>query len=104
MNVDTTFLNPTYEEEIYIEILEYFYLVNLEITKDTHYMRLLKSLYRLKQALRVWFEIVKSFFHKIRLKVRDSDLNLFLNKGVYILLFIDDMLIIRNHIDVDKIK
>ena len=52
MNVDTTFLNPTYEEEIYIKILEYFYLVNLEITKDIHYMRLLKSLYRLKQAPR----------------------------------------------------
>jgi hypothetical protein len=38
------------------------------------------------------------------LKLGDSDLNLFISKGVYLLLFVDDMLIIKDYKLVDSIK
>ena len=38
------------------------------------------------------------------LKLGNSDLNLFISKGVYLLLFIDDMLIIKDYKLVDNIK
>ena len=57
-------------------------------------MKLLKTLYGLKQAPREWFLMVKDFFESLGLKSADSDPNLFVGKGVYILLFVDDMLIV----------
>ena len=38
------------------------------------------------------------------LKLGDSDLNLFIGRGVYLLLFVDDMLIIRDRKLVNNIK
>jgi hypothetical protein len=57
------------------------------------YLKLNKSLYSLKQALRKWFYMVKSFFESIGLKSADANPNLFIGNRVYILLFVDDMLI-----------
>jgi hypothetical protein len=103
-DVDTAFLNPNYEEEIYMEVPDYFELVMPGITRQTYYLQLLKSLYGLKQAPRAWFELVKSEFHKLGLKASDADPNLFIGKGVYILLFVDDMLIIGSRPHVNAIK
>ena len=104
LDVDTAFLNPDCEEEIYMEVPDYFDSIMPGITKHTHYFQLLKSLYGLKQAPRAWFELVKMEFQKLGLKAGDSDLNLFIGKGVYILLFVDDMLIVGKRIQVDDIK
>jgi hypothetical protein len=57
------------------------------------YLKLNKSFYGLKQALREWFYIVKNFFESIGLKSADANSNLFIGNGVYILLFVDDMLV-----------
>jgi len=74
------------------------------ITRQTHYLQLLKSLYGLKQAPRAWFELVKSEFHKLGLKASDADPNLFIGTGVFILLFVDDMLLIGARPELDAIK
>ena len=55
MDVNTAFLNPDCEEEIYMQVPDYFKLIMPGITKHTYYLQLLKSLYGLKQALRAWF-------------------------------------------------
>ena len=49
VDIDTTFLNPTLEEEIYIEVPKFLEEVFLELkgVKDT-YLKLNKALYRLK--------------------------------------------------------
>jgi len=52
MNVNIAFLNPDCEEEIYMQVPDYFELIMPGIIKHTHYLQLLKSLYRLKQAPR----------------------------------------------------
>jgi hypothetical protein len=48
--------------------------------------------------------MVKKEFDKLGLQASNLDPNLFIGKGVYILLFVDDMLIIRNYKQVDSIK
>ena len=53
MEVNTVFLNPELKEEIYIEIPEYFKLLYLNIDFIRKYLRLRKSIYGLKQALRI---------------------------------------------------
>ena len=104
MDVNTAFLNPDCEEEIYMQVPDYFKLIMPGITKYTHYLQLLKSLYRLKQAFRAWFQLVKKEFSKLGLKLGNSDSNLFISKGVYLLLFVNDMLIIRDRKPVNNIK
>ena len=87
-----------------MQVLEYFELIMPGITRQTHYLQLLKSLYGLKQAPRAWFELVKSEFHKLGLKASNADPNLFIGTGVFILLFVDDMLLIGSRPELDAIK
>jgi hypothetical protein len=58
----------------------------------------------LKQAPRIWFQEVRKFFENIGLKATHSDPNLFIGNGVYILLYVDDMLIIGNRGNIDAVK
>ncbi|KAI0999467.1 hypothetical protein K3495_g8730 [Podosphaera aphanis] len=48
--------------------------------------------------------MVKDFFMELGLKTGNSDPNLFIGLGVYMLLFVDDMLIVEKRPNVDKIK
>jgi hypothetical protein len=107
VDVRTAFLNPTLQEEIYMQIPD---LLRESLPKlkgvDDAYLKLNKSLYGLKQAPREWFYMVKSFFESIGLKSADADPNLFIGNRVYILLFVDDILVAgkQQHIDVAKAK
>ena len=87
-----------------MQVPDYFKLIIPGITKHTHYLQLLKSLYKLKQAPRAQFQLVKKEFSKLGLKPGELDPNLFISKGVYLLLFVDDMLIIGDYKLVDDIK
>ncbi|KAI1002158.1 hypothetical protein K3495_g6042 [Podosphaera aphanis] len=100
----TAFLNPPLKEETYLEIPPIFELLDPSANRNTHYLKLNKSLYGLKQAPHEWFMMVKDFFVKLGLKAGNSDPNLFIGLGVYILLFVDDMLIVGKRLSVDKIK
>src|SRR5882757_6634255 len=77
----------------------------LKGVKDT-YLKLNKLLYGLKQALREWFYIVKKFFKSIGLKSAKANPNLFIGNEVYILLFVNNMLIVRKrqHLNITKIR
>ena len=87
-----------------MQVPDYFELIMPGITKYMHYLQILKSLYGLKQAPKAWFQLVKKEFSKLGLKPGNSDPNLFISKGVYLLLFVDNMLIIRDCKLVDNIK
>jgi len=78
---------------------------NLKGVKDV-YLKLNKLLYGLKQAPREWLHIVKKFFKSIGLKLAKADPNLFIGNRVYILLFVDNMLIVgkRRYLDIIKIR
>jgi hypothetical protein len=92
--IETAFLNPLLQEQIYMQIPDLLrdFKPNLKGVKDV-YLKLNKLLYSLKQALREWFYIVKKFFKSIGLKSAEADPNLFIGNKVYILLFINDILI-----------
>jgi len=77
----------------------------LKGVKDV-YLKLNKLLYGLKQALREWFQMVKKFFKSIGLKAANANPNLFIGNKVYILLFINDILIIgkRRYLNITKTR
>ena len=74
MDVKSTFLNGELEEEVYIEQPKGFPLTE---EKDM-VCRLKKALYRLKQELRTWYEILDKYLEKLRFSkgIRDSNLYL----------------------------
>jgi len=94
INVKTAFLNPPLQEQIYMQIPDLLrdFEPDLKGVKDT-YLKLNKSLYGLKQVPREWFYMVKKFFKSIGLKSVNANPNLFIGNKIYILLFIDNMLI-----------
>ena len=104
MDVATAFLNSELSEEIYIEIPELFELLYCNNNLDRKCLKLNKSLYRLKQAPRVWFLVVCQFFDQLGLYPSKADPNLFLRIGVFLMLFVNDMLIISNRGDVNSTK
>ena len=53
MDIETAFLNPTLSEDIYMEIPQHFDLIHPELKDKQAYLKLNKSLYRLKQAPRI---------------------------------------------------
>ncbi|KAI0994703.1 hypothetical protein K3495_g13478 [Podosphaera aphanis] len=104
LDVETAFLNPKLEEEIFMEDPQFFQLVHPNVNRDTHHLKLNKSLYGLKQAPLAWFNEVKSHFAKIGLRGGDANPNLFLGRNVYVLLYVDDMLIIGTKRAVESVK
>ena len=98
------FLNTLLSKEIYIEAPELFELLYPDIDLSLKYLLLLKSLYGLKQAPRVWFQAVYQFFREINLLLSTLDPNLFIGMGIFLLLVVDDMLIISKRDDVELIK
>ncbi|ESZ89916.1 Gag-Pol polyprotein [Sclerotinia borealis F-4128] len=113
MDVDIVFLNekltdtkilmeiPQFFEEVFPEIKEML-LKSLQGTKV--FLKLKKSLYSLKQTPRIWWLAVKKFLKNIGLTASSADPNLFIGNGVYILLYMDNLLIIGNRTNIDKIK
>lgn len=104
IDVNTAFLNPTLKEDIYMEIPQFLDELIPELRGSQAYVKLNKALYGLKQAPREWFFLVKTFFEDLGLKSSTADPNLFTGRGVYILLFVDDMLIAGKRTQVDLMK
>jgi len=63
-----------------------------------------KALYGLKQAPRLWYEDIDGFLHSIGFKQSAEDPNLYLQPGVLLLLYVDDLLIAYNGIKGHEIK
>jgi hypothetical protein len=104
VDVETAFLNTPLKEEVYMYIPEFFHLLYPDMNFDGLSLRLLRSLYGLKQAPRSWFQEVNSFFSSIGFKPAEADPNLFVRRGVHILLYVDDMLVIGKRDAVDAAK
>ncbi|GJY28084.1 zinc finger, CCHC-type containing protein [Tanacetum coccineum] len=106
MDVKTTFLNGDLDEEMYMKQLEGFVMPG----NEHKVCKLVKSLYRLKQAPKLWHQkfdevVLSSSFHlnqSDKCVYRKFDTS---GKGVIICLYVDDMLIFRTNQDqVDKTK
>lgn len=98
MDVKCAFLNGQLNEEIYMQQPEGFEDGTNRVCK------LQKSIYGLKQASRMWNERFHQFMIKIGFKRCSSDHCLYTRIGngtvCYILLYVDDLLIISNDIKI----
>lgn len=97
MDVNSAFLNGELKEEIYMQQPEGF------IKDKSKVCKLIKSLYGLKQASRVWYQRFDEFIIRKGFKRCESDQCLYTkfenNDVQYILLFVDDLIIISNTMD-----
>jgi len=55
-----------------------------------------KALYGLKQAPRLWYEDIDGYLQSIGFRQSAEDPNLYLQQGVLLVLYVDDLLIAHN--------
>jgi len=118
MDVVTAFLNPTIDRDnIYMEIsLGIDWLVSSggasngsasngsvsngsasnESASSGSILILQKALYVLKQAPRLWYEDIDEYLQSIGFRQTAEDPNLYLQQGVLLVLYVDDLLIAHN--------
>lgn len=78
LNVNPVFLNGELEEEVYVIQPEGFIVQG----KEEKVYRLVKALYRLKQALRAWYSKIDSFFQENGFQKSENDPTLYVKKKV----------------------
>ena len=103
LDVKSVFLNGELKEEVYLEQPEGF----VQKGKEQLVCRLKKSLYRLKQATRSWYEKIDSFFLQHGYNRSKNDPNLYTMKDekgciVLISLYVDDLIITGDVVDLIK--
>jgi hypothetical protein len=100
--VVTAFLNSDVEEEIYIQFLQGLEVPE-EFTKGAPALRLLKAVYGLKEALRLWNDGVNATLHRLKCSRCDSVPCLYVRKEksefVIIALFVYDHIVTSNSSD-----
>ena len=88
INVIIIFFYEDVEKKIYMKLL-------IEYKQNIKICRLRKAFYDLKQFSRMWYNIFASFFKKYEFVFLDVDLNVFFNKKFIIVIYIDDILLIK---------
>lgn len=91
MDVKTAFLNGNIKQEVFVEKPEGFVLHS----RESHVCRLLKTLYGLKQALKVWYERIDGSTKDLGFRKNDIDSNIYLrvikNQPLILVLYVDDL-------------
>ena len=92
MDVKSTFLNRTLEEEVYIEQPEGFRLTE----KPDYVRKLKKALYGLKEAPRAWFSILDQYLQQQGYKRGTIDSNLYIKikeeNMIFVVVYVDDII------------
>jgi hypothetical protein len=92
MDVKSTFLNGTLEEEVYLEQPEGF-----KLTENQDYVcKLKKALYGLKQAPRAWFSRLDNYLQQQGYKRGTTDNNLYIKieeqNMIVVVVYVDDII------------
>jgi hypothetical protein len=102
MDVKTTFLHGDMEENIYMKQPEGFVVKG---KKELVY-KLKKSLYGLKQSPRMWYQKFDTYILELGFVRRKVDHYVYSkqvgNHFIYVVLYVDDMLLVGNNMDVIK--
>ncbi|CRG92846.1 hypothetical protein PISL3812_09917 [Talaromyces islandicus] len=88
MDVKTAFLYGYIDHEIYVEQPHHMTDGTAKVCK------LRKALYGLKQAPRIWYQTLTNFLRTLGFEPINADLGIFVRSGVYIAVYVDDLLII----------
>jgi hypothetical protein len=100
LDVKTAFLHGVLQEEIFMEQPQGFEVEGGACCK------LVKSLYGLKQASRAWYERLRGELLGLGLQGADEDPSLFYtnDRGVFLLVYVDDMLLMGDQDAMQEIK
>ena len=103
MGVKTKFLHRDLEEEIYMKQLEGFAVKG----KKELVCKLKKSLYRLKQSPRMWYQKFDTFIWGLGFTRSKADhcvyFKLIGDHVIYLVLYVDDMLVVGNDKEFSRI-
>lgn len=99
LDVVTAFLNPNIDcDTIFLTLPREIDQVDPRFTA-AQFDRLRKALYGLQQAPRLWYEEIHLFLLSIGLTQSAMDSNRYCGKGILLLLYVDDILLINTHKD-----
>ena len=89
MDVKTTFVNDTIQEEVYIEHPKGFETLN----RESHVYLLKRALYGLKQTSHAWYTRINGYFTRLGFTKSETDVNLYhiLIEGK--LIIVDDLIL-----------
>jgi len=105
MDVVTAFLNPKIDRDnICISLPPGIEWLETTRTIKAESLVLRNALYGLKQAPQHWYEDIDGFLRSIGFKQSAEDPNLYLQLGVLLLLYVDDLLIAYNGTDRHRVK
>jgi len=93
MDVKSAFLHGDLDEEIYLNLPDGF---QDQGDNGDVVCRLLKSLYGLKQASRVWAKVLRDFLVGHGLARLESDHCIYVGKNLIVAIYVDDILILSN--------
>lgn len=95
MDVVAAFLNPCIDrDDVYMALPEGMEWLDPSDSEIPIAVRLLKALYGLKQAPRLWYQEIHGFLTSLDFGQAHADMNLYIKEGVYVLLYVDDILIL----------
>ena len=108
MDVVTTYLYGSLDSNIYMKVLKRLEIPNKNHNRNMYCVKLMKSLYGLKQSKRMWYNRLKEFLIKKGYSNNDDCLCVFIKKlsiGFCIIsVYVDDLNIIRNTQDIDEAR
>ena len=85
-------------EKLYIKI--FFEYINFKRFRIIYRFR--KILYNFKQTFKIWFDTLKLFFKKFDFLFFNVDQNVFCNKKIIIIIYVDDLLITNSNKQFNK--
>ena len=97
LDVVTAFLNPEIDREtVFMTLPLGMDWVDPRFSA-IHVVRLRKALYGLRQAPLLWYKEIHQFLLSIGFSQSTVDSNLYFGKGILLLLYVDDILLINTH-------
>jgi hypothetical protein len=106
MDVVTTYLYRTLDSDIYIKVLDGISVLNVHANHNMYCVKLVKSLYGLKQSGRRWYNQLNEFLLNKGYSNSDDCSRVFITKSTtrfYIIsVYMDDLNIIGHTKDIDE--
>ena len=93
MDIQTAFLYPTIEEEVYIAVREGYWIFHPDDKSKAQVFQLVKTLYGLRQSPLIWFKVIDRYLQSKGLMRSNEDTRHYILKDLIILIFVDDILL-----------
>jgi hypothetical protein len=108
MDVVTVYLYGSLDSDIYIKVPDGISISNVNIGRNIYCVMLNKSLYRVKQSGRVWYNRLKEFLLNKGYSNNDDCPCVFIHKSstrfYIILVYVDDLNIISSELDINETR